>query len=70
MLKVCIPLPSREDEGTFRGLDEIFGHYNKGGYTITKICSDAEFESLLLRMKHDLDIEINTVNPDEHVGDV
>ena len=68
--KACVPLPSREDEDIFRGLDEILRHYNKGGYTITKIHADGEIESLLLRIKDDLDIEINVVNTDEHVGDI
>ena len=70
MFKACVPLPSREDGDIFRGLDEILRHFNKGGYTITKIHADGEFESLLLRIKDDLDIKINVVNPDEHVGDI
>ena len=70
MFKACVPLHSREDEDIFRGLDEILRHYNKGGYEITKIHADGEFESLLLRIKDDLDIEVNVVNPNEHVGDI
>ena len=57
-------------EDIYSGLDEILRHYNKGGYTITKIHADGEFESLLLRIKDDLDIDVNIANPDEHVGDV
>ena len=70
MFKACVPLPLREYEGIFRGLDEIIRHYNKGGYTITKIHADGEFESLFLRIKDDLDIEVNVANPDEHVEDI
>ena len=71
IFKSCVPLPSREDEYIFCGLmDEILILYNKGGYKITKIQADGEFESLLLRIKDDFDIEINAVNPDEHVGDI
>ena len=62
------PLPSREDEDIFCGLDDILRHYNKGGYAITKIHTDGEFESLLLRIKDDFEIEVNILNPDEHVG--
>ena len=70
MFKSCIQLPSREDEHFFRSLDEMLMHYNKGDYTIKKVFVNGEFESLLLRIKDNWDIEIYIFNPDEHVGDI
>ena len=34
-----------------------------------KMHADGEFESVLLRIKDELDINVNIVNPEEHVGD-
>ena len=70
MFKACVPLPSREDDDIYAGLDEVLHHYNKAGYTITTIHADGEFESLMLRIEDELDVETNIVNPDEHVGNI
>ena len=70
MFKACVPLPSREDDDIYAGIDEALCHYNKVGYTITTIHADGEFESLMLRVEDELDIITNIANPDEHVGDV
>ena len=70
LFKACIPLPSREDEEIYKGLDIVLRHYDKGGYVITKIHADGEFESLLLRIKDNMNIDVNIENPDEHVGDI
>ena len=70
MFKACVPLPSREDDDIYAGLDEVLRHYNKAGYTITTIHADGEFESLMLRIEDELDVVTNIANPDEHVGDV
>ena len=51
MFKACVPLPSQEDDDVYAGLDEVLHHYNKAGYTITKIHADGEFESLMLRIE-------------------
>ena len=63
-------MASREDEEIFRGLDKVLCHYNKGSYVIKKIHADGEFKILLLKIKDDLDIDVNVVNPDEHVVDI
>ena len=70
MCKACSPLSSREDTEIYKGLDVVLRHYHKGGYTVKKIHADGEFESLLLRIKDELDIEVNIANSDERVGDI
>lgn len=70
IFKSCVPLPSSKYKEVYKRLDEVLHCYHKGGYTVTKIHADIEFESLLLNMKDELYIEVNIVNPDEDVGDI
>ena len=65
MFKACVPLSSQEDGDIYVGLDEVLKYYNKAGCTITKINADGEFESLMLRIEDELDVEKNIANPSE-----
>ena len=70
MFKDCIPLSSWDDDEIYKGSAVVLWHYHKGKYTTKKIHADGEFEILLLRIKDELDIEVNITNPEEHVGDI
>lgn len=70
MFKSCVLLRLRDNEDICSGLDGILRHYNKGSHTIIKIHADGEFESLLLWIKDDLEIDLNFVTPDEHMGNI
>lgn len=70
IFKACVPLPSRYDEEIYRGSDLVLCLHHKGGYTVKKTHADGEFESLLFKIREELDIDVNIANPDEHVRDI
>jgi hypothetical protein len=62
-----IPLKNRTKEQLYEALDKVFRHYNKGGFRITRILADHEFEAILEEVSDELDTEINCPPAGEHV---
>ena len=42
-------------------------HYNKAGFTVTRINCDMEFKSIMDDVKNKLNIELNYANAGDHV---
>lgn len=60
-------VPNRTKAGFIKHLDNVLSLYKTRGFNVTDIHADQEFECI---RQHIFPINLNTVAPDAHVGEV
>ena len=63
-------MESRRQKESFKKINMVLRHYNKAGFTISKIYCDGEFKSMMDLVSDELGVEMNYANPDEHVPEI
>ena len=66
---VLVPLSNRTKEEWYRALYVLMIHYNKAVFSIKCIECDGGFKSIMDEVSDDMVIEMNCVNPEDHVSE-
>ena len=53
-------------EEYYSAIDKVLRKYNAGGYTISKIECDCEYQSIMDKVKDNLQVEMNYTNAQDH----
>ena len=70
-IKFCslVPMNTKQDDGYYRALDQILGHYNNAGFVITTIYCDGEYRGMMEKVSNNMDVKMNFTNAQDHVAE-
>ncbi len=65
-----IPIANKTHDEYYKALDNIFRHYNKAGFVISRIHCNGEYHGMMDKVSDDLEANMNYANAHDHVPEV